>query len=459
MTIIEQVVPRLGRTVAGIVTKVIDCERYSRFPVDHVTIGGHEVQPRWHAEENTVAMNPGDAASWNRDGDRDENGMPAEQVLQDSSFAKGTSDRDDGTGMAYWGEGAVAGFSGRFEELSMNGTAVSGVAGIEDIANDVRRGLAVARTTADVEFSGSRFGSGSVQSSLTSLHPYLCWFPSDDSFMWAMLGYGWGEMSLSGAVNVEGLDTFMRMGAIGMTDKFLSRENYELVGTVNAFGVSMRVDEFREHPPIEGDVFSFRGMVENSWEHAFESGSILRPSLDVGIRYDLGDAERGRSFGLGGGVRYVGPEHRGVLAELTGHTLAHHADSAFEDWGINGHLRLNRRRGERNVSLEFDVGYGLPRGDVRRILESDVLVPARLGKTANPGAQVSVRLQDGPFELGGIRFGELHGGVALDAHGSTNFSSGLSLMLNDHLELRLDVVYESEPRRAGSVILGLRSQW
>ena len=269
VTIIEQVIPRVGRTVAGIVARAIDCRRYSRFAEDHATVGGLAVQPRAHAtEEGPIAMSHPDASAWTRDGRRDETGMSADEVLQTSSFAMTTPDREDDTGMAWWAEGAVAGFTGRYEALAMHGDVVSGVAGIEHLERDRRSGIAVARSIGDVEYSLPRFGSGTAHSSLTSLHPYVCWFPSDDTWMWGMLGYGWGVTSLSGAVTVEELDTSMRMGAFGITGELLTQESRELVWKASAFAVSMRIDEAWVELPIPGDVFSFRGIVvsrNRSW--------------------------------------------------------------------------------------------------------------------------------------------------------------------------------------------------
>ena len=244
VTIIEQVIPRVGRTVAGIVTRAIDCRRYSRFAEDHATIGGLEVQPRVHAtEEDPIAMSHPDAAAWNRDGRRDETGISADEVLQTSSFAMTTPDREDDTGMAWWAEGAVAGFTGRYEALAMHGDIVSGVAGLEYLERDRRSGIAVARSIGDVEYSLPSFGTGTAHSSLTSIHPYVCWFPSDDTWMWGMLGYGWGVTSFSGALTVEELDTSMRMGAFGITGELLTLESWELVWKASAFAVSMRIDE------------------------------------------------------------------------------------------------------------------------------------------------------------------------------------------------------------------------
>ena len=459
-TIIEQVIPRVGRTVAGIVTRAIDCRRYSRFAEDHATVGGLAVQPRAHAtEEGPIAMSHPDAAAWTRDGRRDETGMSADEVLQTSSFAMTTPDREDDTGMAWWAEGAVAGFTGRYEALAMHGDVVSGVAGIEHLERDRRSGIAVARSIGDVEYSLPRFGSGTAHSSLTSLHPYVCWFPSDDTWMWGMLGYGWGVTSLSGAVTVEELDTSMRMGAFGITGELVTQESRELVWKASAFAVSMRIDEAWVELPIPGDVFSFRGMVESAWEHELESRAVLRSALEVGGRYDGGDAETGGSLALGGGVRYTAPDEHGLTAEVNGHGLAHHAGTAFEDWGIDGKLRFYRRTGGRDLSLELELGHGSPGDAVRRFLEPDAAVPLQRGIPVDVGARAGLRLIYGGLELGRLGNAELHGGLASGLHGSAVYTGGLSLARDDRFDFALEGVYGSGPRSERSMGLSLRLRW
>ena len=459
-TIIEQVIPRVGRTVAGIVTRAIDCRRYSRFAEDHATVGGLAVQPRAHAtEEGPIAMSHPDAAAWTRDGRRDETGMSADEVLQTSSFAMMTPDREDDTGMAWWAEGAVAGFTGRYEALAMHGDVVSGVAGVEHLERDRRSGIAVARSIGDFEYSLPSFGLGTAHSSLTSLHPYVCWFPSDDTWMWGMLGYGWGVTSLSGAVTVEELDTSMRMGAFGITGELLTLESWELVWKASAFAVSMRIDEAWVELPIRGDVFSFRGMVESAWEHELESRAVLRSALEVGGRYDGGDAETGGSLALGGGVRYTAPDERGLTAEVNGHGLAHHADTAFEDWGIDGKLRFYRRTGGRDLSLELELGHGTSGDAVRRVLEPDAAVPLQRGIPVDVGARAGLRLIYGGLELGRLGNAELHGGLASGLHGSAVYTGGLSLARDDRFDFALEGVYGSGPRSERSMGLSLRLRW
>ena len=457
-TVIGQVVPRLGRTIAGIVIDAIDCERIFRFPEDHATIGGLEVLPRSHVEEGLLSMDLQDADSWDRDGHRDENWMSEDAALQNSSFAVTSGDRGDGTSVVLWAKGALTGFTGGYKALSLHGNVVSGVAGVEHIGRDRRSGIAVAQSTGVIEYSLPSFGSGTARASLTSLHPYRCWFASDDTWMWATLGYGSGIASFSGLANVDRVNTSMRMGALGMTRKLLTQESWELVWKASAFAVSMGIDEFRPERPIRGDVLSFRGMFESIWEHEYESGAVLHSSLEVGGRYDGGDAEAGGSLALGGGVRYTAPDERGLTAEVNGHGLAQHGDSALKAWGIDGKLRFSWKTRGRDLSLEFDVGHGSRSDTVRPWLEPDAVAPLRGEAQADAGVRVGVRLNRGGLELG--RLGSVVHHVGFDSGPlGPSVNTGVKLALDCCPHFALEGVYAIEPRRERIASLGLRHRW
>ena len=453
-TILKQVAPRFGRSIASIMTKTIDCERYSRFQENRGTIGGVDVQPRAPAEEAPSAIR-----LWNPDGRRDGFGMSAEQVLRNSSFALGSGDRDDGNGMAYWGETSVAGFSGTADLLSMRGTVVSGVGGIERMENDLRSGIAIARSIGTIEYSLSPVGSGEVRSSLTSVHPYLCWFPGGDTSLWGMVGAGWGDASLTGAVNVDRLDTSLGMVAGGMTMKLRSNANHALLLKLSAFGVSMRSSELGALPRIEGDVASVRSIVESSWARRLESGARLRFSLEAGGRYDMGDAERGQGLMLGTRLQYAGRQDRGVTVDVSGHRLAMHTASGFRHWSGKLRLRYAPRDEGPDRSLELVLGRGVPRDAARRYLETDVLAPAEPETTPNANTSVGLYARHANPVLAGNGTLRLRGGVAWRRRNSFAYSAGLGLNLGDRLELTLDGVYQGRRHGGSGVNLRVRSSW
>ena len=70
---------------------------------------------------------------------------------------------------------------------------------------------------------------------------------------------------------------------------------------------------------------------------ASDSGAMLTPSLELGLRHDGGDAETGFGLDLGGGIVLSHPE-RGLQAELRGRGLLSHAAEGFRDRGFSGSL-------------------------------------------------------------------------------------------------------------------------
>ena len=66
-------------------------------------------------------------------------------------------------------------------------------------------------------------------------------------------------------------------------------------------------------------------------------GATLAPSLEMGHRYDGGDAETGFGLDPGGGITLASPEH-GLAAELWGRRLLSHGAEGFQDRGFSGSL-------------------------------------------------------------------------------------------------------------------------
>ncbi|MDE0383907.1 MAG: hypothetical protein OXI22_08495 [Defluviicoccus sp.] len=268
---------------------------------------------------------------------------------------------DGGDGVAAWGETAVAGFSGRADAVSMDGTVQSGMWGAEHVTHDRRGGLAFAVSRGKVSYAPPHPESGELRSWLASVHPYLCWYPRDDTSLWGMVGAGLGNASLTGAADVDRLGLVMRMVAAGLTRSLKSDAHHALLLRVSAFGVSMRSRKSRVLPGIRSTVVKIRSAVEASWQRRFESGALLRLSLEGGGRFDAGDAETGVGLSTGAGLRFAAGESRGIVIEATGHRLVKHTDSAFRDWGGKLHFRYSRRRLGGDLSLGLDLDRGAPR--------------------------------------------------------------------------------------------------
>ena len=319
----------------------------------------------------------------------------------------------------------------------MDGKVVSGMWGGEHMADKRRSGLAFALSRGKVLYGLPDVGSGEFRSSLASVHPYLCWYPADDTSLWGMVGVGFGTASLAGAANFDRLGLVMRMAAGGLTRKLRSDAHHALRLRVNAFGVSMRSRRHRVLPLIESTVVNVRSTVEASWKRRFESGALLRVSLETGGRFDMGDAENGVGLLTGGGLRFAAGEGRGLVVEAAGHRLVKHTDSAFRDW--SGKLRLShsRKTPGGDLTLGLELARGSPRAAARRDLEADGFAPASAGlaSSANVRAGLGARFAMPVLRHAGTL--SVRGGVELGRRRSRSYSAGIGLTLNERLEIRL----------------------
>lgn len=76
----------------------------------------------------------------------------------------------------------------------------------------------------------------------------------------------------------------------------------------DVFIVRVESDDHENLSSIDTDTRRLRLGVEGSREMALARGSLLRSSLEVGVRYDESDADTGAGVELGGGLRYTCPE-------------------------------------------------------------------------------------------------------------------------------------------------------
>ena len=108
--------------------------------------------------------------------------------------------------------------------------------------------------------------------------------------------------------------------------------------------------------PVDGaDASRVRLLLTGRHRHALATGAALTPNVELGLRYDDGDAETGAGIELGGGLRYADPV-RGLTVEATVRTLLAHEDGGYEEWGLSGSLQLDPGRLGRGLSLRLASG-------------------------------------------------------------------------------------------------------
>ena len=259
-------------------------------------------------------------------------------MLTGSAF---TLDRETGTGGVFsvWGRGARSHFMGREGPLSLNGDVRTTMVGADYAKGPLVTGLSLAHSRGRGGYDGA--GIGAVASSVTGIYPWLGYKATDRVTVWGVTGYGKGALRLTpeGASALESCLS-MAMVAAGTRGELLGD------GGTDGFGLAFKADalwvgtssEGIEGPggnlaATEAAVTRFRTGLEGSRGFTF-SGLALRPSVEVGLRHDGGDAETGAGMDMGGGL-VVSHPLLGLSADVRVRMLLVHQAEGFSDRGVS----------------------------------------------------------------------------------------------------------------------------
>ena len=259
-----------------------------------------------------------------------------------SSFALG---RSSGGGFgAVWGSGAFGGFNGRESGVSFDGEVRTGMLGADYAVGSLVAGVALSRSVGEGSYRNGR-GSGKVKSSVTGIYPYAGNDLSEKFSVWAVAGYGKGEMgvTLPGEGESESADIDIKMAAAGARGDLVSGADEAGIGVsveMDTLFVRTTSDGGRGIEAADADVSRVRLSVQGSVGHAFGGGGMIRPLVEAGIRRDGGDAEAGFGADLGAGLQFS--DATGELsAQIRGRTLIVHEAGGFRDWGVSGSIRYD----------------------------------------------------------------------------------------------------------------------
>ena len=174
---------------------------------------------------------------------------------------------------------------------------------------------------AEGESSGDRDGDSS--STMTGLFPYGRYGITPRLGIWAVAGYGWGQLSLQpdGAATEYKPGATMAMGAVGLDGLLIDggAEGFSLT-TTDLLMVKTTTGEVDGPPLSDASISPLRLGFEAVRPLPLASGASLLSSLETGIRQDSGDAETGCGADLGDGIAWDDPE-RGITGEVRGRTL------------------------------------------------------------------------------------------------------------------------------------------
>ena len=240
--------------------------------------------------------------------------------------------------LSVWSRGARSHFAGREGALSLGGDVRTTIVGADYAKGPVVAGLSLSHSRGLGEYTGVT--GGQVASSVTGLYPWLGYQATDRITVWGVTGYGAGGLWLTpdgGPALRSGLS--MAMAAAGTRGELVA-------GGANGVALAFKADALWVGTSIDGvdgaagrlaataaAVTRFRTGLEGARAYTLAGRLSLRPSVEVGLRHDGGDAETGAGLDVGGGL-VVSDTGTGLAVDVRVRMLVLHQAEGFRERGL-----------------------------------------------------------------------------------------------------------------------------
>ena len=357
------------------------------------------------------------------------------RLLANSSFTMPLGAADSGSGglfgnLTFWGSGDYRSISGGSpQSVDYDGSVVSANLGVDTrIGADMLAGVSLAQTSGTVDYTDSYALTGELTTSLTSVNPYLGWQMPGGMNLWAMAGFGSGEVEIDDeSAATQTSDLTQQMVAAGVSGTLMSSDQMIEGGTTNlrlkgevAF-TSADVDGSGSLESASLSASRQRLLLEGSHVQKLDSGATFAPSLELGLRNDGGDGETGTGIEAGGALRYADAES-GLTVEGRVRTLLNHSGD-YEETGVSGLVRIDPGASGQGLALSVEPAWGQTAASgVQQLWENGVAAGA------SPADQARARLN---AEVG-YGLGAAHGlglvtpytGLGLSGDGARSWRMG-----------------------------------
>lgn len=392
-------------------------------------------------------------------------------VLARSAFELPLSSTEDGgiAGLTLWGRGMASNFSGSpATGFSMDGNLYSGYLGLDyRLDPKIMLGLALLHATGDADYEVARNQSKvGLDVQMTSVLPYVRWQPYAGLGLWGMFGAGWGEMDLdvadfAGTNEKQTTDLTLVMGALGGRQALVSWNGIDFAAKADAFRSTLRSQGKVNLQSARGGSGRVRVLVEGRTERMISPVSRLQPRLEVGVRWDTGEAENGLGAEIGGGLAYTHTK-LGLGVEAQGRYLLAHEEKAFEDWGASLRVRMDPGVKGQGFWLSMAPVWGRPSNGAERLWggagSAAVVLDSsrdRSGRSGWAPGQLEMDLGYG-VAMSDDGLVTPYGGLALGRSGAARYRFGSMLKLNTVLDLRVEG--EREEQSGGVVSHGVMTR-
>ena len=400
---------RFARTVGTQVVNVVG-ERFvaPRRPGLAGQVAGHDLSRLVRAsvqqdDEPEARVRPGAGLAEYAPGRSDSRILTGRDFLSGTAFTL-TMGQEDGLSAALWGRGAVMRFDGRDGDLLLDGEVSTGMLGVDYVRGAVTGGLLVSLNRGQGDYQ-SPTGDGELDSLLVGVYPYARVEISERISAWGLFGHGRGNVTLSPASQSPiSTDIGLHMGALGvegMLSDSSGPTGLDLTVKSDAMWVKIESDEAVGLDSTHAKVSRLRLMLEGVRVFEVAPGATLTPSGQIGLRHDEGDAETGFGLDMSAGIRYAAGR---LTIEGTVRTLVAHEDSAYEEWGASGAIRMTPDALGRGLSLTLAPAWGNTASKAEQLWAGQA--PTGLATTGStlPGTRLTAELGYGmvPADYRGI---------------------------------------------------------
>ncbi len=381
--------------------------------------------------------------------------------LRQSSFelalgGRGGEGEEAGWNLSLWGLASGGRFSGEPSTgLASRGEAATSYLGMDaKVGERLFAGVALAHSDGEIGYGLSDF-SGELDLSLTSVLPYVNFQLSEKLEIWSMMGVGWGEGQFRDAVksgqmgqteqDAQGsLDLDLSMVAVGANRALANWRNVDLELKSDAFVLLMKGEAeggLEAQPELSARSQGVRLALAGRTELMASEQGRLGVNLELGERWDGGDAQTGWGTEVGAGLDY---RHAGLGlgVAVQGQYLLVHSAQSLEEKGVSLTLEFAPGVQGKGLSLALRPAWGAYPGGAGELLNNEALLrgterQAGLGSASERldlewGYGLGLRSDAGLLTLrGGLSYQEMgqrawrFGGL-LDMPGSTRGSWELS---------------------------------
>ena len=344
-----------------------------------------------HNETSLKGMSAGASAS-------DGFGEPCASAQEAASEVIRNARRNNMARSSSIGKSLVAGHAHNELQIAGHGD-IANVLGMDSRWDRWLAGVTLAHSEGEGAYTHREAAGGSVNTTLTSLNPYLHYRLNERASLWAVVGFGVGGLKLTptgagygaepavgSAIETNLAATMAAFGGRGLLTARADRADAFELAIVSDALLTNTVSEAAENlMGATARTSRLRVMLEGSGSMPLASGGVLTPTLAASLRYDGGDAETGAGIEVGRGLAYAVGQ---LAVEGKARALLAHEDTEYEEWGFSGSIRHLPRPEGRGWSINVGSAWGATQSRVQSLWAGQYASGPVRGRSDECGAAV-----------------------------------------------------------------------